>query len=290
MDSAGKKKIRSLASMLDDPDDYIAVEVMAELLSCGEEISGVLAELQESEDPAVRKRVQQLESILELRRRRREFFKLLEKPGLSPEEGLCAVHLLWFDNDNVVALQEGYRKFFAGLEKFSCGSLDEAAYVLNKMSLKLEKESIQEPELYCIGAVIGDRRAAGSMAALLLCELGRRQGRQWQVIELRGDFGVYDAEAGAVLMMKRSCRAGDITEAESLKCLTLRQILRYFGLMLFSHAVISDNFRYVHTIGQSLSGGGEEDGLDFLPYPYFPAPEEEEDAPEEEAPDGGGSD
>ena len=57
-------KLQSLISLLDDPDDNIAVSVMAELLKYETALMPLLGELQESDNKLLRKRVQQLESII----------------------------------------------------------------------------------------------------------------------------------------------------------------------------------------------------------------------------------
>ena len=65
--------MRSMISLLDDPDENIAVSVMAELLKHESELMPLLGELQESDNKLLRKRVQQLETIILLRSRRREW-------------------------------------------------------------------------------------------------------------------------------------------------------------------------------------------------------------------------
>ena len=70
-----RNKLQSLISLLDDPDENIAVSVMAEMLKYEAELLPLLGELQESENKLLRKRIQQLETIILLRNRRRDFLK-----------------------------------------------------------------------------------------------------------------------------------------------------------------------------------------------------------------------
>ena len=66
-----KIDIRRLASLLDDPDENVAVSAIAELLNREDELGDLPAELQESADPLMRRRVHQLETALTMIRRRR---------------------------------------------------------------------------------------------------------------------------------------------------------------------------------------------------------------------------
>ena len=59
------------ASMLDDADENVGVNLLAQLLERADELEDLPAVLQESADPVVRRRAHQLQSALTMRRRRR---------------------------------------------------------------------------------------------------------------------------------------------------------------------------------------------------------------------------
>ena len=98
--------LRSMFSLLDDPDENIAVSVMAELLKHETELMPLLGELQESDNKLLRKRVQQLETIISLRRRRRDFLTKVSAGEIDIVEGLIELHLLYFDRDTPQMLLE----------------------------------------------------------------------------------------------------------------------------------------------------------------------------------------
>ena len=104
-------KIAALLSLLDDENEDVAVNAMAELLYCEEELGEALAGLQESPDALTRKRAHQLQAAITLRRRRRYFSELLKAPHVDMIEGLIEVHLQWFDNDSRPGLQTLWRDF-----------------------------------------------------------------------------------------------------------------------------------------------------------------------------------
>ena len=70
---AQRSDLASLLSLLDDEDETVAVNAMAELLNREAELGDALAVLQESDHPLVRRRSHQLQAAITLRRRRREF-------------------------------------------------------------------------------------------------------------------------------------------------------------------------------------------------------------------------
>ena len=79
--------LKILLGMLDDPDENSAVSVMGELLrSNSDELLPLLGDLQESNDPLMRKRIHELQSIIALRNRRRRFLELLESDEFDVDE------------------------------------------------------------------------------------------------------------------------------------------------------------------------------------------------------------
>ena len=62
--------ILRIASMLDDEDENVGVNLLAQLMERADELGDLPAVLQESRDPVVRRRAHQLQSALTMRRRR----------------------------------------------------------------------------------------------------------------------------------------------------------------------------------------------------------------------------
>ena len=92
--------IKRLASLLDDPDESVAISAMAELLNREPELGDLPAELQESSNPLMRRRAHQLQSALTMIRRRRYLAALLRSNEINCLEGLIQIHLQWYDNDS----------------------------------------------------------------------------------------------------------------------------------------------------------------------------------------------
>ena len=273
-------EITSLLSLLDDEDESIAVEAMAHLLDCGDEIGDELAALQDSTDPLLRRRVHELQSALIMRRRRSSFARRLSALVPDVRALLVELHLQWFDSDSPPEIRERLDTFLAQGRAAGASSLEDVAGFMRNQGFTAERETTLHPEDYCVGVVLYDRAGASVMLCQLAKELARSN-RRLKVVRCMDDFAVYDGSS--LLLPGRDWRIVRAPSVGELEVWDDRQVLKFAALMLFSAAVNSDSFRYVLTIAQTISGMPGEEVLDYLPYPYRPAPEEEpEDRDEDE--------
>ena len=268
------REIISLLSLLDDEDESIAVEAMAQLLELGDELGGELAALQDSSDPLLRRRVHELQSALIMRRRRSEFSRRLAAAEPDVRSLLVELHLQWFDSDPMPMIRERLDSFIAEGRSAGALSLGGVAAFMREHGFSAERETTLHPEDYCVGVVLCDR--VGSTA--LFCLLGSLLARpevQLNVVRYMEDFALCDGTS--LLLPGRDWRIVRAPSVAELEPWDDRKILKFAALMLFSAAVNSDSFRYVLTIAQTVSGLPGEEALEYLPYPYRPAPEEPED-------------
>ena len=267
-----KPDIRTLLSLLDDEDEQIALDAMAELLYRGEEVFPYLAELQEAPDPLLRRRVHQLESALTMRRRRSEFSRLLAMPHPNVGRILVELHLQWFDNDPLPEMQTRLATFVVEGRNEHPQTLAELSAYFRKCGIVAERETTLRPENYCVGVMLADR--IGSAAVwTLLAKMLLPENAPVRVVRHVEEFSLYDGER--LLLPERDWRVVRAPARGELEEWDDRKVLKFAATMLFSAAVNSDSFRYVLTIGQALSGLPDDEVLDYMPYPYRPAPEEE---------------
>lgn len=264
-----QEKLRSLLSLLDDPSDNIAVSVMGELLKNDENLLPFLAELQEADNKLLRKRVQQLETIITLRQRRRNFLGRLQEEPLDVFECLIELHLLFFDRDTPEMLWDMLRTFMQVAENNAIKNISElgAFMARNGFALPPAEERL-DPENFCIGPILEDRLGSDIMLCTLALLAGIEAGLQLGLVRVAGRFAVIDI-SGAMISPENDWLPDQASKLERGDFWNdPRAVLRYASLMLFLHAVFSDNFRYVHTIAHTLTGSGDDQLLDFLPYPY----------------------
>lgn len=261
--------LRSLLGMLDDPDANTAVSVMAELLKHPDELMPLLGEVQESDDPLLRKRVQQLESILSLRERRKLYLEIVEHEPFNMLDALIALHLLWFERDMPEMLLEMLRTFMNTAANNNITNLKELGVfmALNGFALPPEEERF-DPENYCIGPIFEDRLGSDIMLCTLALLAGLDSGLQLCLVRISGRFAVTNG-AGEMISPANDWRIERTGElAESNFWSDPRSVFKYASQMLFLYAASSDNFRCMHTIAHALCGSDGMEALDFLPYPY----------------------
>ncbi len=271
-------KIAALLSLLDDEDENVAVNAMAELLFCEEELGEALAGLQESPDALTRKRAHQLQAAITLRRRRRHFSELLKAPKVDMIEGLIEVHLQWFDNDSRPGLEALWRNFSEEAARYQLNSLRQLSYFMRKYGMAAAAETTMQPENYCIGTVLENRYGSAALLAAMGQQLAADAGLELRLVRMLGEFALLDGD-GNLLIPGRDWKLDSVKGVADCDFWDRRSLLRFASVMLFSNAVNSDSFRYVQTIAQALTGLPDGELPDTLPYPYQPAaddPEEDE--------------
>ena len=271
---AQRSDLASLLSLLDDEDETVAVNAMAELLNREAELGDALAVLQESDHPLLRRRSLQLQAAITLRRRRREFASRLNAPHIDLIDGLIDVHLQWYDNDSRPELVRIWEKFRAEANRCPLRTLENIAYFMRKCGFTARNETTMRPEYYCIGPVLENRCGAVAILAGLALEVAEPEAGL-RLVRVLGDFALYDGE-GRLLVPEHDwqiCAAPGISHCEFWD---RRMLLRFAALNLFSCAVNSDSFRYVLTIAQALTGSDTDEPMDYFPYPYYPADDDPE--------------
>jgi len=260
-----KIDIRRLASLLDDPDENVAVSAIAELLNREDELGDLPAELQESADPLMRRRVHQLETALTMIRRRRLLSVYLQDPDQDFLEGLIQVHLQWYDRDSESSLRRKIGSFRKELLKYPFSGLRDAGEAFAAAGITPLPPSTLKPELFCIGPMLDDRCGAVPLWCGLLCAF---LGKQAVTVSRAGRFGVL---AGKTLLVpENNWLCTQIRDQGTLQMWRGDQLLYLAALNLFSAAVNSDSFRYILTISQAITGDANGNTLSLLPYPYNP--------------------
>ncbi|QSH40045.1 hypothetical protein P0136_01750 [Lentisphaerota bacterium ZTH] len=262
-----QKKIESLFKLLDDENENIVKTAMSELLKHENDIAEWLAHHQESTNNRLRKRIHQLQAIITMRQRRRDFANLLDDENVSLIDGLIAVHQQWYDNDSERAIKAMWEKLIESSERFAPDSLEKLAYFMRKCGFNSVDPDELQADYFCLGPVLEEMTGAD----FILCSIGMAVAAHWK-LELKvarfvGKFALIDGSGKALFPYNGWQLLPHVVPA---KCefWTNKQLLQLASTMLFLFSVSSDSFRYIHTIGHSLAGIIGEDELGFLPYPY----------------------
>ena len=260
-------EIINFSGMLDDPDDRIGVNLLAQLLLREDELGELPAVLQESSDPVVRRRAHWLQHALNMRQRRRRVMESLKTP-LHEEDVirvLIDLHLLWFDKDSPDEIREETEEFIGKIESDLSDSINDLELLMRKLTFLPGNETTIHPESYCIGTVIRQRAGAVSM----LCTLFGALLQKFEIIPVRvmGDFGLMDKNGNLL----RGCGSWHMTRINPADAdfWPLEKLLRYITMTLFSASVNSDSYRYVMSFAQTLNCDESHRVFDKFPYPFI---------------------
>lgn len=263
------RELLRIISLLDDPDETVSVNAMAELLAREDELGALPALSQESKDPLMRRRIHQLQAALLLRRRRKYFLTRLIDPSLDFFDLLIDVHLQWFDNDSRPELEALLAATVSKALNDPPASLEDLRSFMLRENITAEADTTLKPENYCIGSIIQEHAGAASLLAGFASHLAAGANGIYAA-RIMDDFAVCDKH-GNVMIPVRNWQISTGYAAGNTEPWELRDILRFASANLFTSAVNSDSFRYVLTIAQALSGTGDDSALEFFPYPFHPA-------------------
>ena len=102
--------LEALLKLLTDEDDIARVAMVKLLSQYGPESEEILLQLQECDNPVLRKRSHQMQVLLTVKQRRFELFSILQRRNGNFMLGdvLQTMHLIWFDQDSSVELAKTY--------------------------------------------------------------------------------------------------------------------------------------------------------------------------------------
>ena len=161
---------KNLLSLLDDDNEQLVGIAMAELISRSDSrLDRILRTLQESPNQKMRKRIHQLQSAILSRRKRQLFAKEFRTGGLSLEEAVLHLHLLWFDNDTLEEITEQWTGFLKGLgEPGEPGSLEKVlARIMRTIHFYTLPGNPVNPEALCVGTILEENAATDFMGCII---------------------------------------------------------------------------------------------------------------------------
>lgn len=258
--------IKRLASLLDDPDEAVAISAMAELLNREFELGDLPAILQENPNPLMRRRVHQLQSALTMIRRRRYLAELINKDEINFVDGLVQIHLQWFDRDSVVSLSHKLESFCKELSTYPCGNLEEIGEAFAGCAVSPLPATTLKVEQSCIGVMLDEKCGSTPLWCGLICELYKVHGLK--TVCYQGRFAVVDGSS--MLIPEDNWQVSPMPQKKELQFWEFKNLLQFAVMTLFSAAVNSDSFRYILTLSQTFTGCETAEALSSLPYPYNP--------------------
>ena len=279
------RKLNALINLLADSDENISSPAMAELLSddsSERSLDIVLADLQESSVHNIRRKAHQMQVIQRIRKRRRTLSKRLSDNHPNLLQGLAELHSIWYDETDSSALSELWRGVTQEAVKHKPISPKRLGYCMRQLGFKTYDENIQDPDLYCLGAVLEDRIGTDILLASIALEVGRRFGLQGAIVRENGVFGVLNISTvpqgnkgkcellrGTMLSPSNNWELTPLDDPSATEVWSTKDALKYVTGMLFVNAACSEGPRYVQILAACLSGKTEHENLgNILPHPF----------------------
>ena len=258
--------IKRLASLLDDPDEAVAISAMAELINREPELGDLPAVLQEDTNPLMRRRVHQLQSALTMIRRRRYLAEVLRQDEINFAAALVQIHLQWFDRDSEVSLTRKINEFCKELSCHPLGSLQEIGDAFAACAVTALPATTLKVEQSCIGVMLDEKCGSSALWCGMICDFFKEHGLK--TVLHHGRFGV--ANEKEILIPEDNWLVSPLPLEGELQFWEPKNLLQFAMMTLFSAAVNSDSFRYILTLSQTFTGCETAEALSSLPYPYNP--------------------
>ncbi|NOY76201.1 MAG: hypothetical protein GXP32_10505 [Kiritimatiellaeota bacterium] len=280
-----KDKLNALITLLGDRDDDVSYPAMAEMLrhdASEDGLDGVLAELQESSAPNVRRKSHQMQVIQKIRGKRRRFSGRLGENHPNLLQGLAELHSIWYDEVDYSSLKDLWGLTVSKSAKFKPVTPKRLGRCMRELGFRMYEDNIQDPDLYCLGPVLEDGFGADILLASIALEIGRGFGLRGTVIRANDRFAVLYTSTGQQsntvkpkilraisLSSENDWNPKPIDAPTATEVWSTRSALRYVAGILFANAVCSEGPRYIQILASCLAGRKEHESVrDILPYPF----------------------
>ena len=275
------QKLQSLISLLKDEDNNIASVAMSKILEYkndSEEMNILMAELQESSEPNIRKKIHQIQAIQRVRKRRRSLSKKFKERIPDLLQGLADLNIIWYDEYTNPGISKLWNQLIIDAIKYTPRTPTRIVEFFKKQNFSISNSSVQDSDSYCLLAVLEDRIGTDIMLAAVILELSKVFGMFGSIVhsKLYG-FGVIFSNTrsdnttqyfGEIVFPSANWKIFKPENVLPINIWTNSKVLKYITSMLFICAIASDEPRYIQILGTCLLNRKTTDSLsDILPYP-----------------------
>jgi hypothetical protein len=279
-----ENELKSLIKLLKDEDRKISNAAMSAILKynfSSKDVNQVLAEFQESEDPALRKKIHQIQAIQRARRRRRRLISRFSDRRTDLVQGLADLNIIWYNEYNIHSISRKWNAFILNALKYAPKTPSRISSFMQELNFKCEVTQTHDADAYCLAAVLDEHTGADIILASIALELGRTFGLFSSIVRTE-DFGfgvIYSNRIGKkpfkhkffgeILLPGDNWRVCSPEQVHSFTPWTNNKVLKYVASVFFVDSIIFDEPRYIQIFGSVLSGKNIIEDLDkVLPYPY----------------------
>jgi hypothetical protein len=277
------KKLQSLIALLRDEDKNISSVAMSKILEYkndSKEMNIIMAELQESPEPTIRRKIHQIQAIQRVRRRRGNLSKKFVERTSNLLQGLSDLNIIWYDEYTNPNISKLWNKLIFDAIKHAPRTPSRVADYLKTQNFTTSSSSVRDSDSYCILAVLEDRIGTDVILAAVALELARVFGMFGSIVYSENyGFGVIysnhqsnsrkkEQYFGEILFPSANWKLFKPEDVLPFKVWSNSKVLKYITSMLLVSAIASDEPRYIQILGTCLTNRKITDSLcDILPYP-----------------------
>lgn len=244
-------KISALIKLMEDDSFDVSTSVIKELLSLNKDkLDLIINNLQESPNHKVRRRIHQVQSIIKIRKVRKNLSYRLKNENSNIIKGLIELHLLWYDRDNENYLRKEFKDFLSKSQKGNIQSLEDLALYMKKSDFMIAKNEELEADSYCIGSILEGKMGSDIILSSIAQIIATKHNIDLSIVNLSNKFVVLDSngyyidpEDWKVKFMDIFLNKPKIEEWDSSR------ILRFSLYQLMLCAITTGSYRYIYTMG-----------------------------------------
>lgn len=257
-------EIDALITLLDDEDHSIAVMAMEKLLENEEFIKTEMPRLQESDNPVIRERIHQMESIIVQKEKKETFLNSLDKDNLSLLDGLFFMNQFFYDDLRLSSITERISKIVASLSSKDCGSLDLINY-MRKEAYSSPKTDVLDLDYFLIDDALENKIAHSVLLCMLAREIADRLGIALIVVLYKGRHCLIDTKDHFIDPVK-NWKVETLEDTIKVYPCTNRDLLLTVLSQLYLSCMVDGQLKVIYQLTEMmtfLSGKSLED----MPFP-----------------------
>ncbi len=254
----------ALMNLLQDENPKVVSLVMEHLLKLGPATERLIAEYQESSDPALRARVHQLGIILARRRVRREFIASVRDERVSLWEGLVRINALYDLQCDPSAIEERVWDLVSKIGRETPTAARVAAFMRDQ-EFAVPSEDTLDVDLYLLERVLDTCFGSPAVLCALAREIGRRIGWFSTIVLSEGQFCLVDRN-NLLVDPTEEWHVRHLREDENFHSCARKHVWLGVLSQMFLVSLVEGNLRDLHHFGDLLTALNGV-GFEILPYP-----------------------
>lgn len=254
----------ALLKLLEDEDPKIATIAIGKLLQYGPDIFPALRGLQESANPLLRKRVHQIEAILEKKINFSNFIERIEKDEILIWEDLIYLNSIYYPELKPSELQSSMEDAYKNLSASEFNTKSLCNYMKDK-NYYVPKNDILDSGINLISSVLINGEGSPLMLCIISQLWGTRFSWPFQIVLHKGHHCLIDNNK-MLIEPANNWKCSLIDEKIKAHPCTEKGLILTVIANLYLSALVEGQLKILHTLSTLMSKISKTDLADF-PYP-----------------------